>query len=141
MLGRAALWGEFPWSVKIGLRDNLKSQLQALGVSDAEIATADRTFAELLRYRHARVVVDAAREECLARRDGKADSEYMNFQTKSEEGFDFGSLSLPNPDQLRKIVAPYSSEKVEQALADYEEFDKSGKLRATDMFDSKKRRK
>jgi hypothetical protein len=79
MLGRAGLWGEFPWSVKITLRDGLKSQLHALGVPDEEITAADQTFVDLLRYRHARVVVDAAREECLARRGGKADAEYMEW--------------------------------------------------------------
>lgn len=135
VLGRASILGEFPWSAKIRLRDDLKDQLRALGVTATEITEADRIFRELIGYRLARDVVDASRRECRARRGDKADEVYMAFQTKTGEAFDFSSFARPDSASVRELVSEYSSDEVESALREYEHFERTGELRRPDLLD------
>jgi hypothetical protein len=93
-LARANVIGEFRWSDKIRLRDDLKHQLQKLGVSEDEIDDADMMFREFMRFRLAHRVVEAAREACQVERNGATDAEYMAFQSKTQDAFDFSTFRL-----------------------------------------------
>jgi hypothetical protein len=137
-LARANLLGEFRWSDKIRLRDDLKHQLQKLGVSEDEIDDADRIFRELMRYRLADRVVDAAREACQVERNGVIDADYMAFQSKTQDVFDFGSMSVPKAGHLRELVKDYIDEDVERCLRDYEHFETTGQLTERTLLDGRK---
>lgn len=127
-LARANLHGEFPWSDKIRLRDNLKHQLKDLGVESTTIDEADGTFQELLRFRFASRVVEAAQEVCLVTRGGVADDAYMQFQKKMQDVLDFRSLSVPTADHLRVLIGEHVDDDVEDRLREYEHFLSTGML-------------
>ena len=136
-LARASLLGEFPMSVKLRLRYDLKEQLEKLGVSEAELSDADKTFHLLLRYKVARRIVDAAREACQVERNGATDAEYMAFQSKTEVAFDFGTLSVPTSEHLRELVADYIDEDVEWCFRNYEHFEETGELTERTLLDGR----
>lgn len=136
ILGGYGLWGAgHAWSDKLRLRDELKGRLREAGVAEPDITSADKVFAELLRYQLPARVLEAAREACLVAHDGKHDPDCQEFEEKTIKAIDFRTRRVPTPAQLREVIGAYVDEDVEHCLAEYEHFEKVGALSDPTVLD------
>ncbi len=134
VLARAGIWGRFPWTDKLQLRDQLVSTLRELGLPQSEIDSAEGLLRGLVRYRLGWYIADAAK---AAHRAGQSSSSESpeELAARCQNLFDFGAGKVPAAAELREQFADFQSPEIEELLNDLEHFEATSEVRRPSVLD------